>query len=232
MLQVCEHLERLRNYNALFAAVAGLHVASVNRLKHTWAAVGPTTHERAALDHVLDLTQPAHNYLNYRKQLQLDTDARLPCIPYFGLYLSDLLHIEDGNESFVSDETSGESLVNFEKFRMLASVLEAIASYQTLARRYSLLPVPLIQRHVTDDERVFDDKHLYALSLEHEPRGAAPPEPAAAEKRRKSGNKLFQRLRSRRPDPGTDVPGRMQPVRRSPSRTASPAPIARPSAAE
>jgi hypothetical protein len=62
MLQVCEHLERLRDYNSLFAAIAGLHNASLNRLKHTWAGVGPETHERSALEQLLELTKPNQNY--------------------------------------------------------------------------------------------------------------------------------------------------------------------------
>jgi hypothetical protein len=174
MLQMCEHLERLRDYNALFAAIAGLHNASLNRLKHTWAGVGPETHERSALEQLLELTKPNQNYVNYRKQLQMDTRGQLPCIPYFGLYLKDLLHIEDGNDSHTK-AASGAKLINFEKMRMLAGVLENIHQYQELARRYSLRTVPQLQEYITDTSDVLDDKELYRLSLEREPRGAPPP---------------------------------------------------------
>ena len=214
MLQVCEHLERLRDYNALFAAVAGLHTASVNRLKHTWAAVGPDTHERGALDHLLELTQPAKNYLNYRNQLQQDTDARLPCIPYFGLYLHDLIFVEDGNESTLPGPSDDVKLINFEKFRMMAAVLEAIASYQALATRYALSPVRTIQEHLVDDGNVCDDNTLYRLSLEHEPRNAKPPSEKSA-RRKSSSSRLLGRLRSRRNTADeSSVTVRMQPVKK------------------
>jgi hypothetical protein len=229
MLQMCEHLERLRDYNSLFAAIAGLHNASLNRLKHTWAGVGPETHERSALEQLLELTTPNQNYANYRKQLQMDTRGQLPCIPYFGLYLKDLLHIEDGNESHTKT-ASGAKLINFEKMRMLASVLENIHQYQELARRYSLRAVPQLQEYITDTSEVLDDKELYRLSLEREPRGApapaisadlassggasslAPGSPALA---RKGG--FLSRLRSKRLsvtiDPANTVGGTIEPVR-------------------
>lgn len=71
----------------------------------------------------------------------------MPCIPYFGLYLKDLLHIEDGNESLVTN-AAGVEMINFEKMRMLASVLDSIDSFQQMARRYNLQPVPQIRRYL------------------------------------------------------------------------------------
>jgi uncharacterized UPF0146 family protein len=58
---------------------------------------------------------------------------------------------------------------------MLAGVLENIHQYQELARRYSLRAVPQMQEYITDTSDVLDDKELYRLSLEREPRGAPPP---------------------------------------------------------
>jgi hypothetical protein len=201
IVQVCEHLERLRDYNSLFAATAALHNASVNRLKQTWAGVGPGTHEHAALERLIDLTKPNNNYSNYRKQLQLDTRGQLPCIPYFGLYLKDLLHIEDGNDSTIKSP-AGATMINFEKYRMLASVLEQIHDYQALARRYTLRAVPQIQEHIQNFD-IRDDKELYKLSLLREARqpsvdaaaaasAAAPVAPASP------GKGFLSRLRSKR----------------------------------
>lgn len=72
--------------------------------------------------------------------LQLHT-ANPPLVPYLGLYLTDLTFIEDGAQ----DYTDG-GLVNFDKRRLLASVIKEIQQYQQVP--YCLSEVPVIKEYL------------------------------------------------------------------------------------
>lgn len=63
------------------------------------------------------------NYKNYRSLL---TKAKPPCTPYIGLFLKDLVFIEDGNP----DTLEEGRLINFQKKMQLAAVLHQIRKLQ------------------------------------------------------------------------------------------------------
>lgn len=86
-----------------------------------------------------------------------------PCVPYLGVYLSDLTFIEDGNMDFIKDT----KLVNFEKRSMVAKVLTEIQGFQQID--YCLRPVPEIQVFLNKLE-ILDEKQAYEKSLQCEPR--------------------------------------------------------------
>jgi son of sevenless-like protein len=62
-----------------------------------------------------------------------------PCIPYLGVYLTDLTFIEDGNKDYVTDE----GLINFDKRRKISTVIREIQQYQQTP--YCLEAVPWLQ---------------------------------------------------------------------------------------
>lgn len=47
-----------------------------------------------------------------------------PCIPYLGMYLTDLSFIEEGTPNFTDD-----NLLNFSKMRMVTTQFEMIAQF-------------------------------------------------------------------------------------------------------
>lgn len=110
------------------------------------------------------LTSVSQSYTNYRKAIH---NANPPCIPFLGVYLTDLTFIEDGNPDFVK---KGENkLINFAKQELIYSVFDEIKQYQQT--QYSIEYVEqlgaFLQQLPSNDE-----ESLYKLSLLREPRAA------------------------------------------------------------
>jgi son of sevenless-like protein len=102
------------------------------------------------------------NFAEYRETLHL---ANPPCIPFFGVYLTDLTFIEDGIPSIIKKS----SLINFAKRAKTAEVIRDIQQYQNVA--YNLVGVAELQEYILGNMARAGDVHeMYAKSLEIEPR--------------------------------------------------------------
>lgn len=146
----------LNNFNALTAIMAAMTSSPVRRLSKTWELVPK---KYTTLIEQLDSLVTHHsNYDKYRKTLhRLDP----PCVPFLGVYLTDLVFIEDGNKDKLND------LINFDKRRKVALVIREIQQYQQTP--YCLKAVPEIQALLLSPDNPTEDD-LYKLSLELEPR--------------------------------------------------------------
>ncbi|CAG8528266.1 3951_t:CDS:10 [Paraglomus brasilianum] len=158
---VAEKCRILNNFNSLTAIISGLNSAPIHRLKRTWEMVNARTIQNLeALNKVMNSTK---NFLDYRAQLH---SVNPPCVPFLGVYLTDLTFIEDGNPNVLK---KNRNLINFSKRMKTAEVIREIQQYQAVP--YHLTPVQEIQifikSHLQDSRDVGD---LYALSLSMEPR--------------------------------------------------------------
>ncbi|KAI9597042.1 ras guanine nucleotide exchange factor domain-containing protein [Syncephalis fuscata] len=157
---IADHCMRLNNYNSLMAILAGLNSAPIHRLKQTQEQV--STETTAVLDLLKARINQANNFSTYRESLHL-IDS--PCVPFLGVYLTDLTFIDDGNP----DKLSDTNLINFSKYSKCADVITEIQQYQNLP--YCLTTVPEIKmflEHNLQGDRDIQD--LYNISLEIEPR--------------------------------------------------------------
>eukprot|EP00004_Rigifila_ramosa_P017979 TRINITY_DN4427_c0_g1_i3.p1 TRINITY_DN4427_c0_g1~~TRINITY_DN4427_c0_g1_i3.p1 ORF type:complete len:159 (+),score=47.82 TRINITY_DN4427_c0_g1_i3:126-602(+) len=150
------------------AIISGLGNASVHRLQHTFAELS-----KSAVQTLEESRAVMSNQSNHKTYREAFRTAAPPKVPYLGVYLTDLTFIEDGNkdEIVVKDETTGAEhlLVNFSKRKKIAAVIQEIQRNQQTP--YNLLSVEQVQRLLINLE--FDDERtLYNLSLEHEPRNA------------------------------------------------------------
>jgi hypothetical protein len=80
-----------------------------------------------------------------------------------GVYLTDLVFIEDGNSNQIGRR------FNFAKHRLVYNIVITVQRYQKFP--YNLAVVPLIQQYF-DNAPKLEEKKLFAMSLECEPRSA------------------------------------------------------------
>jgi hypothetical protein len=84
-----------------------------------------------------------------------------PCIPYLGIYLTDLTFVEEGNPDMV------QGLINFNKRHLVSELIRSIQQYQL--KPYAFEPVQYIQDKLRRG-RVWDEDTLYEVSEYLEPR--------------------------------------------------------------
>ena len=141
--------------------LAGIDNSAIYRLKRTWPLVSDKRNK------LYDrLKAQASSSQAYKAQREALHACKPPCVPYLGMYLTDITFIEDGNKEFVEHE--GHKLVNFRKCRLLAAVLKEIQIYQQTP--YHLTPITYMQMYLMT-EKPPDNEALFQLSLKVEPRG-------------------------------------------------------------
>ncbi|KAL5000320.1 ras guanine nucleotide exchange factor domain-containing protein [Aspergillus recurvatus] len=158
-VNVADKCRALNNYSTLTSIISALGTAPIHRLSRTWAQVSGRT--SAILEQMRRLMASTKNFGEYREALHL---ANPPCIPFFGVYLTDLTFIEDGIPSLTPSE-----LINFNKRTKTAEVIRDIQQYQNSP--YLLTPVTELQEYILSNLQGAGDVHdMYDRSLEVEPR--------------------------------------------------------------
>ncbi|KAG6009481.1 hypothetical protein E4U43_008713 [Claviceps pusilla] len=157
---VADKCRALNNYSTLTSIISALATAPIARLKRTWDQVPQRT--QGVLEAMRRVMASTKNFGEYREALHA---ANPPCIPFFGVYLTDLTFIEDGIPSTIKKT----NLVNFAKRAKTAEVIRDIQQYQNVG--YSLQPVPELQDYILSNMHAAGDVHeMYDKSLQVEPR--------------------------------------------------------------
>uniref|UniRef100_UPI00358EA45D ras-specific guanine nucleotide-releasing factor 1-like n=1 Tax=Myxine glutinosa TaxID=7769 RepID=UPI00358EA45D len=99
----------LHNYNGILEIASALNRSAVFRLKKTWARV--SKHTKGMIEKLQKIVSSEGRFKNLREALK-SCDAL--CVPYLGMYLTDLAMIEEGTSNFTP-----EGLVNFSKVRLV-----------------------------------------------------------------------------------------------------------------
>ncbi|THC92967.1 hypothetical protein EYZ11_007558 [Aspergillus tanneri] len=158
-VNVADKCRALNNYSTLTSIISALGTAPIHRLGRTWAQASGRT--STILEQMRRLMASTKNFGEYRETLHL---ANPPCIPFFGVYLTDLTFIEDGIPSLTPSE-----LINFNKRAKTAEVIRDIQQYQNVP--YLLQPVHELQEYILSNLQAAGDVHdMYDRSLEVEPR--------------------------------------------------------------
>lgn len=158
---VADRCRSLNNFSTLMQIIAGLNSTPIYRLRRTWETIPQKI--LTLFSQLGSVMSPTKNYAAYRETIR---NMAPPCVPFVGVYLTDWTFIGDGNPDFLR-EKPGQ--INFNKRQKAAELIVQIQSYQSMP--YHLTPVPVIVKFLEESlENPKDEKQLYDLSLELEPR--------------------------------------------------------------
>ena len=157
----------LYNYNTLMGIMCALKSSTITRLKKTWDLVG--NKNMIMYDALRKATDHSRNYSEYRATLR---SLVPPCLPFIGLYLTDLIFIADGNPPI---RNNNPDMINFDKYVKVSRILQEIYRFQ---EPYVLNDVPELQDYLKNCLLMYKDggdvNELYKKSHLIEP-----PEPGS-----------------------------------------------------
>ncbi|KAM6494104.1 Ras guanine nucleotide exchange factor domain containing protein [Amanita muscaria] len=163
LITVADRCRTLNNFSSMIAITSGLNTPPIRRLKRTWEQVNQRTMAQfAACEATID---SKGHFREYRRMMQT---VNPPCVPFIGVFLTDLQFIHDGNP-----DTLPGGLINFRKRHMLSEVIGNIKRWQ--AQPFNLATVPVIMTYVEESLSQFTDTKassdlFWDMSMEREPR--------------------------------------------------------------
>ncbi|KID71796.1 Guanine nucleotide exchange factor, partial [Metarhizium hybridum] len=181
-VKIAHQCLELHNYDGLMAIICTLNSSTISRLRKTWDAV--STKRKEMLRHLQGIVEPAQNNKVLRTRLH---DHVPPCLPFLGMYLTDLTFVDIGNPATKQmslgtdseeDGSGGLTVVNFDKHTRTAKIIGELQRFQI---PYRLMEVPEMQDWITaqiNRVREGDQGNVqvtyYRKSLLLEPRESAP----------------------------------------------------------
>ncbi|KIJ54182.1 hypothetical protein M422DRAFT_241434 [Sphaerobolus stellatus SS14] len=142
-IKVAEKCRILNNYSSMSAIVAALTSQVIAKLQLTWAHVNRASH----IEPLIKLSQPVNNFAAFRNAFR---SVEGPCLPYLGIYLSDMVRVAEplpdtikvpitDPELLEAAGGAGElKLINFWKYQRMADITQYIIRHQPKVREWKI----------------------------------------------------------------------------------------------
>ncbi|WPH03401.1 Hypothetical protein R9X50_00628100 [Acrodontium crateriforme] len=167
-MRVARKLRDMNNYNALGAIIAGVNSSAIHRLNATRELIPPNVGKDWMKYEIL--MAPSKSHAAYRLAWENSSTERIPYLP---LHCRDLVSAQDGNKTFIGDESEGK--INWKKFEVMGDVILSIQRAQ--GTPYTGLGGsrgdPQIKELVLDVKLEKDEDILYERSIQVEPAAQA-----------------------------------------------------------
>jgi hypothetical protein len=141
-IKIAENLKTLKNYQTLFAVLAGLNSPNISKLISGSSDISPRSKE--ILNELLSNTKPLDKY----KELLKFSEP--PCIPYLNAFLNEILEIEMKYPDQIGN------LINFQKRQFLFKSIVKFQQYQQ--KPYNLQPVHQIATFLNNFSKITTGK--------------------------------------------------------------------------
>ncbi|CAM1509294.1 Fc.00g030330.m01.CDS01 [Cosmosporella sp. VM-42] len=180
-IKIAHQCLELHNYDGLMAIICSLNSSTISRLRKTWDVVSPKRKEM--LRTLQEIVEPSQNNKVLRTRLH---DHVPPCLPFLGMYLTDLTFVDIGNPATKQmshghdsedDGNNGITVVNFDKHTRTAKIIGELQRFQI---PYRLTELPDMQdwmtaqiKRVSENDEGNVQVSYYRKSLLLEPRETA-----------------------------------------------------------
>ncbi|KAJ3217651.1 hypothetical protein HDU67_007474 [Dinochytrium kinnereticum] len=158
-MKLAQDLRNTNNFNTLMAVLAGMSSAPLQRLRQTYKLI---INRSVFVYHqaLESLMSSERSFSAYRQALKR---AEAPCIPYLGVFLRDLLYIDEANKDHKPDGS-----INLPKFLLMADIILMMQSFQITCSNQYAKSNPAVSYLLS--EVSYTDGEAYQRSLVLEPR--------------------------------------------------------------
>jgi hypothetical protein len=157
-IHVANEAFKLQNFTLMMGILPGLNSNSIFRLKKTFSSVPKEDME--IYNNLKIICSSENGFKNLRTAI---SKCVPPCVPFIGIYLTDLTFIEDGNPNFI------DSLVNWSKRDLFTKIIRDIQLFQQ--EKYNITGNPKVLKYLSQIHQIAKDpEDLYEESLLIEPR--------------------------------------------------------------